>query len=192
MRVFGHKEADKCRTDLEIPLAPLSSAAADRLAGINAMNLAKTPIAESLELTAADLRTVTGERVIVLVTDGEETCDGDPAAAIAGLRAQGHNLRVSIVGYAIDDDGLRDTFARWAKLGGGEYFDAAGELWKTEFFREVQKIQGHPTATHIRMENKQEGGSSELHISDVRYDVELADALFDSTALAEAVDQIPR
>ncbi|MDJ0927038.1 MAG: VWA domain-containing protein [Gammaproteobacteria bacterium] len=127
MRVFGHQEADKCRTDLEIPLAPLSAAAADRLAGINAMNLARTPIAESLELTAADLRTVTGERIIVLVTDGEETCDGDPAAAIAGLRAQGHDLRVSIVGYAIDDEGLRDTFARWANLGGGEYFDAAGE-----------------------------------------------------------------
>ncbi len=73
-----------------------------------------------------------------------------------------------------------------------EYFDSAGELWKTEFFEEVQKIQGHPTTTHIRMENKQEGGSSELRVSDVRYDVELPDALFDSTTLAEAVDEIPR
>ena len=37
MRVFGHKEADSCRTDLEIPLGPLDSATAKlKVASINA------------------------------------------------------------------------------------------------------------------------------------------------------------
>lgn len=128
MRVFGHKEAGSCRTDLEIPLTPLqASAAQNNLAGIQAMNLAKTPIARSLELTERDLGGVTGERVIILVTDGKETCEGDPAAVIAAMRTRGIDVRVNIVGYAIDDEKLRDTFARWALLGGGEYLNAEDE-----------------------------------------------------------------
>ena len=133
MRVFGHKEADSCRSDLEIPLAPLHRATAnDTLEGVNAMNLAKTPIADSLALTDSDLRGVTGERIIVLVTDGEETCEGDPAAVIAGMRAKGQDIRFNIVGYAIDDADLQATFERWATLGGGEYFNAADELQLAE------------------------------------------------------------
>ena len=41
LRVFGHREADSCRTDLEIPLGPLSPASATaKIAGIQARNLA--------------------------------------------------------------------------------------------------------------------------------------------------------
>ena len=47
--IRSYYEADSCRTDLEIPLAPLDpAAAAAKIAGINAMNLARTPIADSL------------------------------------------------------------------------------------------------------------------------------------------------
>jgi hypothetical protein len=73
-----------------------------------------------------------------------------------------------------------------------QYFDAAGELWKTAFFGVVEVIGGHPTALRVRMENRQEGGSSEIAMSDVRYDVPLADDLFDATKLAEAADRMPR
>jgi hypothetical protein len=128
MRIFGHKEADSCRTDLEIPLSPLDPAAAvAKVASIEAKNLAKTPIAESLRLTTGDLEGAGPQRILILVTDGEETCDGDPAAVIAKLRQQGHDVRVNIVGYAIDDEKLSASFADWAELGGGSYFDAGDE-----------------------------------------------------------------
>jgi hypothetical protein len=128
LRVFGHKEADSCRTDLEVPLAPLDTEAVlGLIGGIEAMNLAKTPIAHSLDLVESDLQAVDGERVIILITDGEETCDGDPSAAIATLRGKVTDLRVNIVGYAIDDASLAATFADWAELGGGAYFSADNE-----------------------------------------------------------------
>jgi hypothetical protein len=60
----------------------------------------------------------------VLVTDGEETCDGDPKRAIETLRAAGHDVRVDIVGFAVDEVALEETFRGWAHLGGGNYFDA--------------------------------------------------------------------
>jgi len=71
-----------------------------------------------------DLTSVAGERVVVLITDGEETCDGDPAAAIETLKAIGMDVRVNIVGFAIDDTNLKESFRYWASLGGGEYHDA--------------------------------------------------------------------
>ncbi|MFW2404620.1 MAG: VWA domain-containing protein, partial [Gammaproteobacteria bacterium] len=124
MRVFGHKEVDSCRTDLEIPLGPLNAdAAAQKIAGINAMNLARTPIAASLQAVASDLKGA-GGGVVVLVTDGEETCDGDPAAAVEALQSGGFDVNLNIVGFAIDDAELAAQFEAWAEAGGGRYFAA--------------------------------------------------------------------
>ena len=126
LRVFGHREAGSCRTDLEIPLAPLDPAAAGKtLHAINAMNLARTPLGRSIELAAADLADVKGRRLLIVLTDGEETCDGDAATAIEGLRARGWDITISIVGFAIDDAALQAEFSAWADLGGGAYFSAA-------------------------------------------------------------------
>jgi hypothetical protein len=126
LRVFGNREADSCRTDLEAPLQPLDPAAMSELiANINAVNLARTPIGESLRLVAEDLAGAGEFRLVVLVTDGEETCDGDPAAAIDALRAAGFDVRVNIVGFAVDDAALQATFEEWAKRGGGVYINAA-------------------------------------------------------------------
>jgi hypothetical protein len=125
LRVFGNREAGSCRTDLEIPLAPLAAAnASSRIGTIQAINLAKTPIAASLGLVREDLTGARGPVVIVLVTDGEETCDGDPAAAITALRGSGMDVRVNIVGFAIDEQQLRETFQAWSRLGNGRYVEA--------------------------------------------------------------------
>ena len=125
LRVFGHKQADSCRTDLEVKLQPLNTyGMMQRISQVNAKNLAKTPIADSLAKVAEDLKSVKGKKVVILVTDGEETCDGDPAKVIADLKAQGIDIRVNIVGFAIDDRALKEEFKRWASIGNGSYFDA--------------------------------------------------------------------
>ncbi|WP_297773710.1 VWA domain-containing protein [uncultured Roseovarius sp.] len=126
LRVFGNREADACRTDLELALGPHDPASARAvIGGITAINLAKTPIARSIALSAQDLAGVEGSRVLIVITDGEETCEGSPGQAIEALRAQGTDVRINIVGYAIDDANLARTFESWAAAGGGGYFDAA-------------------------------------------------------------------
>lgn len=123
-RVFG-REVDSCQTDLDVPLGPLNAAAVGaRINALAAKNGAKTPIGASLEQVHADLRSVSGEKLVILVTDGEETCGGDPAAAIDSLRKAGMSTRVSIVGFALDDAQLAATFQRWSDAGGGTFFDA--------------------------------------------------------------------
>ncbi len=125
LRVFGHLEPNSCRTDLVVPVGPLDrSSMSAAIAAIDAKNYAKTPIGDSLALVADDLAGSTGPVNVILVTDGEETCDGDPARAIADLKAKGIDVQVNIVGFAIDDVMLKDTFREWARLGDGRYFDA--------------------------------------------------------------------
>jgi hypothetical protein len=124
MRVFG-REVDSCQTDLDIALGPLDAAAVGaRIGKLEAKNNARTPIGASLEKVSDDLRGARGERLVILLTDGEETCGGDPAAAIAKLRKANIGVRVNIVGFAIDDEALAASFRHWSDAGGGLYFDA--------------------------------------------------------------------
>jgi hypothetical protein len=83
-----------------------------------------------LRLTAADIAAHPEPKLVILVTDGEETCDGDPAAVIRELAVSGTGVRVNIVGFAINELMLQETFAEWARLGRGKYFNAgdAAEL----------------------------------------------------------------
>jgi len=124
LRTFGY-QPDSCDTQQIVPVQPLDPAAmAATIQGIEPVNLVRTPIGASLEQVANDLAGVEGPKVVVLVTDGEETCGGDPAAAIQSLIDQGVDVQVNIVGFALDDDALRAQFRDWARIGNGTYFDA--------------------------------------------------------------------
>lgn len=128
LRVFGHRKPGACDTELAVPLAPLDPISVVKvIKQIQAKNLARTPIADSLLAVATDLRGVKGRSVVVLVTDGEETCDGDPARAIDTFVTKGADVSLNIVGFTIDDEALTQQFSDWAALGNGRYFAANNE-----------------------------------------------------------------
>jgi hypothetical protein len=134
LRVFG-REANSCQTDLDIPPHPLDRAAvAGKIDALSAKSNAKTPIAASLEKVSSDLKEVRGDRLVILVTDGEETCGGNPAKTIHKLMKQVDNVRVNIVGFAVDDRKTAALFRQWASAGGGGYFDAQNAASLDEAF----------------------------------------------------------
>jgi hypothetical protein len=69
-----------------------------------------------------------------------------------------------------------------------DYYDVANRLWKTETFEDVKTIDGVPTPLRIVMEDKQEGSSTELEVSHVRYDAQIPDDLFDPRRLPVVVN----
>jgi hypothetical protein len=141
LRVFGHRQANACRTDLEAPLAPLDPARMTKtIKAIAAMNLAKTPIADSLAKVEADLKGVAGRKIVVLLTDGEETCDGDPGKVIRALYDKGIDVALNIVGFAIDDAELEAQFRSWAELGGGRYLSARDQSGLNDALREALQM----------------------------------------------------
>jgi hypothetical protein len=67
-----------------------------------------------------------------------------------------------------------------------DYYDPAGQLWKVETFEDVTTIDGQPVATKIKMQDKQSGGASEIVVSNLRFGVDLPDALFERGSLPAA------
>jgi len=128
MRMFGGKgKRAKCDTRLSLPLQALERTKALKLIkGLKADKKTKTPIGAALARVADDLADVTGARTVVLVTDGDETCKGDPEAEIEALRASGIDVNLNIVGFALDDEELKAQMMAWAEAGAGTYFDASG------------------------------------------------------------------
>ncbi len=130
LRAFGNREGNySCRTDLEVPLGPLDPVALKKtVSAIQPQPLGGTPIAASLLKVAEDLKTAgPGPKLVILLTDGEESCNGDPAAAIQTLRKQGFDVRLNIVGFTVTDKNLKDQMARWASSTGGQFFEAADQ-----------------------------------------------------------------
>lgn len=66
-----------------------------------------------------------------------------------------------------------------------DYYDRAGQLWKTELFDQVVVIDGVPTPLRIRMRDVQENRETELRMSEVRYDIDLSNTLFEPERLPE-------
>jgi hypothetical protein len=89
-----------------------------------------TPITRALELAVKDFPASTaGARFVVLVSDGKETCEGDPCATARVLDASGIELVIHTVGFDVDR-AARTELECMAASTGGRYFDArdAAEL----------------------------------------------------------------
>jgi Ca-activated chloride channel homolog len=89
LRVYGARVAaldDTACEDSEL-VVPVDGFDRDRLLGAVRGTQAKgaTPIAYSLELALDDLRGADGRAIVVLVTDGIESCGGDVRAAVEDL-----------------------------------------------------------------------------------------------------------
>jgi hypothetical protein len=127
LRTFGDA-AGSCESRLVVPQSPLDPAAmASVIGNVPVVDGVKTPIGASLQQVASDLGATPGPKIVVLVTDGEETCGGDPAAAIQALVDSGIDVRVNIVGFALDDEALKAQFTEWARIGNGQYIDAGNQ-----------------------------------------------------------------
>lgn len=83
-----------------------------------------TPIARSIQATADILATEEESVAIVLISDGKETCEGDPCALVDQLRKQGIDLVMHVVGFDVSAE-EREELECIARAGGGSYFSAA-------------------------------------------------------------------
>ena len=85
----------------------------------------QTPIAFALEQIAADFSDYRGERAVVLVTDGIESCAGDPVAAARALQELG-SIPVHVIGFGLasaeDEDVL--SLQAIAQASGGRFVTA--------------------------------------------------------------------
>jgi hypothetical protein len=128
-RAYGHQSPTRrkdCRdTQLLVPFGPaartgpLTVAAAKKLRAQG-----YTPITYVLTLAAKDFPAAPGAaKVIVLVSDGIETCKGDPCALALALKKAQANLVIHTVGFGVGA-AARSQLKCIARVSGGRYFPA--------------------------------------------------------------------
>lgn len=128
LATYGHNRKDDC-SDIEI-LAPLGSSRASIVQAVEALNpKGMTPLTDAIRLAANQLKGIESAASVVVISDGKETCDGDPCAAAAEARALGANVRIHVVGFDVTGDEA-EQLTCIAEKGGGKYFSArnASEL----------------------------------------------------------------
>ncbi|MBX9777507.1 MAG: VWA domain-containing protein [Xanthobacteraceae bacterium] len=126
LRLYGAQSPARAKNCQDSALAVRFGAAeANGNAITSAVDSAKaqgfTPIAFSLQQAASDFPGDVQRRVIVLVSDGKETCQGDPVVTARALAAQ--KITVHTVGFVVDT-AARGQLQNIARITGGTYFDA--------------------------------------------------------------------
>jgi Ca-activated chloride channel family protein len=121
---YGHRRKGDC-SDIEV-LIP--SGSDDRVALLNKVNAlkpkGKTPITRAVGSVVEQLKTKESETIIVLVSDGIETCDADPCNAIRDLKATGIKFVMHVVGFNVKGKGIKQLGCI-AEAGGGQYLEAS-------------------------------------------------------------------
>src|SRR6185295_9936001 len=100
------------------------SALTARINTVNPAQKGMTPIGASLEQVAQDLQGAQGDVLVVLVSDGDETCDGDPAQVATRIHADNAKIRFDVIGFNVGPEEWRTRLSGIAQGGGGSYFDA--------------------------------------------------------------------
>ncbi|WP_435743789.1 vWA domain-containing protein [Nocardioides sp. SYSU DS0663] len=120
--VFSRTDAGSC-TDSQLVVEPGTDNREDLEAAIGQYEpYGETPIPHALREAAKDLGNE-GARSIVLVSDGESTCDPDPCEVAGDLAEQGIDLQIDVVGLSVSG-AARDQLRCIAEQGGGTYYDA--------------------------------------------------------------------
>jgi len=98
----------------------------------------KTPIHRSIKKAAAQLEKIENEAMIVLVSDGQETCDGDPCQLVESLRKKGIRFKMHVIGFDVTE-AETVQLACIAQAGGGNYYSADDAAQLQKAFEEVKE-----------------------------------------------------
>jgi Mg-chelatase subunit ChlD len=124
LMAYGHRrEGDCADTEILMPVADHASGQmGPAIDGVSPRG--KTPIAGALAEAAGAFPSADRRANILLISDGLETCGGDPCAAAAELAAQGVDTRVHVVGFDLSEEEAQ-ALQCIADNGNGNYYAAA-------------------------------------------------------------------
>jgi Ca-activated chloride channel homolog len=146
---YGPGPYNKC-DNIELQLRPDRYTPAQIMSRVDALIPAgRTPLTEAVKLAAEELQYTRKPAVIVLLTDGEETCGGRPCEFAQRLEAAGMNVTVHVISYLSGDTstgrGLLQSRCL-ARETGGLQVTVENEQELVEAFR---KTLGCPFLTHL-------------------------------------------
>ena len=174
---YGHQSPTKARncsdTQLLSNFRPLGENRAE-VVGL-ARNLKPqgyTPITLVLEQAAKSLKpeTTSSSRAVILVSDGKETCNGDPCAVAKALADADAGLVVHTIGFAVDV-AARYQLQCIARVGRGTYFEADSTPKLVERLTAAVKTVAIAVPAEIKVKSKKPGSLRLVNPSASRHPV---------------------
>jgi Ca-activated chloride channel family protein len=139
LRVYGSETAFSYRDCRDTRLlVPFAAAGENKQAILDAIYAVRpkgmTPIANALTEARSDFMGDTEDRVIVVVSDGRETCDNNPCAAASALARDGFVIHT--VGLVVDRNAALQLKCL-STVSGGMYLDVPNALELPEKLRDL-------------------------------------------------------
>jgi Ca-activated chloride channel family protein len=162
MRVFGHlyPEPDKnCRDSrLEVRIDSNNAKAIQKkLLEIRPKGI--TPLVYSIERSATDFGNVMAKNIIIIITDGEDACEGDPCSVSLTLQQNNIVLRPFIIGMQLNPKSFEamNCMGKLYNTNSSEEFIATMKkvvieaISKTTFQVNLLDKEKKPTETNVNM-----------------------------------------
>jgi hypothetical protein len=153
--IYGHRlpedpQEDSCQ-DIEQVFALQAvdeGAYVERIQSLEAKGY--TPIANTLGLAGASLPSGENQlNSIILLSDGKETCGGDPCAVAQTLKAGEASVTTHVIGYDVDEE-TRTQLQCVANASGGIYSDAQSQESLLDALNTA--VQAAESETSLRVE----------------------------------------
>jgi hypothetical protein len=136
LRAYGHRvpwqqKQDSCQ-DIQL-IAPVETGQMEAIAAWlqNFQTQGMTPIYAAVDQAFGDFNSGSTDHLnnIILISDGIETCGGDPCDLVEAAKTKGINFTIHVVGLNVDNN-ARTQLSCMAAKGGGIYYDVhnGGEL----------------------------------------------------------------
>lgn len=192
---YGHKgagkETDKALSCKEIEtIYPLGSY--ERNTFENALNSFSasgwTPLASAIEEANDLLVNYSKEEyknIVYIVSDGIETCEGDPVAAAKKLNESDIEAKVNIIGFDVDDKG-QNQLKQVAEAGGGSYTTVRNQSefeevilkkWKPHIFQ-IYSMQGVTLREYVNHQERLQNIHNKLYHASDREAQRMSDTVY--------------
>ncbi len=160
LRVFGNNiewrghEKESCH-DIEV-VAPVETGRVEKivawLKGFHPRGM--TPLAGAIMEAIGDFKSGPGRvNSIIVISDGKETCGGDPCKLVEVMKQKGIHFSLHVVGLNVDKK-TEQELQCIAKAGGGLYKEARNAQEVNEALKEIEKKEVHRAerkATPVRL-----------------------------------------
>ncbi|MEZ5461443.1 VWA domain-containing protein [Dokdonella sp.] len=121
---YGHRRKGDC-SDIETLIEPGPLDQASYLATVNGLNAkGMTPLSAAVRHAAGVLKSSEQKATVILVSDGEETCNLDPCAVGDELETSGVAFTAHVIGFDVSDPIHQAQLRCLAENTGGRYFNA--------------------------------------------------------------------
>ena len=140
VRAYGHRKNGDCG-DIQL-IANFGETRASISSKVNLLKpVGKTPLAASIELAAKDFAGREGQdNTIILITDGEETCGGNPCEVAKVAHQGGVKVKINVIGFKIEPK-ERAQLECIAEAGGGKYVSANDARELAEATKQVAPVE---------------------------------------------------